>query len=66
MKRKTDRDYMIETKEMIKDFIDMQKDQPIRKDNKEKTEYIRNELNTLAESDNYLDQVRYKILLKMV
>jgi len=46
--------------------VDSTKDQPIRKDNKEKREYIRNELNELAESDNWLDQVRYKILLKMV
>ena len=46
--------------------VDSTKDQPIRKDNKERTEYIRNELNTLAESDNHLDKVRYKILLKMV
>ena len=46
--------------------VDSTKDQSIRKDNKEKIEYIRNELNTLSESDNYLDKVRYKILLKMV
>jgi|GEM_PF-5791832 len=62
MKRKSQREYNQE----IRDFIEHNKNQPIWESNKEKKEYIRNELNELAMSENGWDKIRYKILLKSV
>jgi hypothetical protein len=57
--RKSQREYNQE----IRDFIEYNKNEPIRKDNREKKEYIRIEINGLAESDEELDKIKYKILL---
>jgi hypothetical protein len=56
----------IEYNQEIIDFIEYNKNQPIWESKGEKKEYIRNELNELAMSENGWDKIRYKILLKSV
>lgn len=58
-----------EYKSVMREYMEMTHDikwQPIRESNKEKKEYVRKELNELAESKNWWDKIRYKCLLKLV
>ena len=64
MKRKSQREYNQE----IIDFIDHNKNQPIWESNKEKMEYIMQEIQSIRENgaESYIDKIRYDMLLKIV
>lgn len=68
MKRKTDRDYIIETKELTKEYIAMQKEEPIRESAKEKREYLKQELEETKAIENKteFDKHREYLLSKLV